>query len=120
MTPGPITERLRAIFRDELQDHARSIEHDLLALERDPEDAAKADLHTSLSRSVHSLKGASRVVGEDVIEAACHRLEKIFHPLRDGGLSADGSLFRLLLATVDAIRQIGDPVDAGGASAVQA
>lgn len=121
MSPGPISERLRAIFRDELQDHARSIEHDLLALERDPEAAAKADLHTSLSRSVHSLKGASRVVGEDVIEATCHRLEEILRLLDADDLPADGSLFRLLLATVDAIRLIGDPVRGpGGVAAVRA
>jgi two-component system chemotaxis sensor kinase CheA len=121
MTPGPISERLRAIFRDELEDHARSIEHDLLALERDPADGARADLHASLSRSVHSLKGASRVVGEDVIEAACHRLEEILHRLREG-LPPDGSLFRLLLATVDAIRQTGAPAGegSGGVGAVQA
>lgn len=122
MTPGPISERLKAIFRDEVQDHARSIEHDLLALERDPEAAAKADLHTSLARCVHSLKGASRVVGADVIEAASHRLEEILQLLRHGAVAADSSLFRLLLATVDAIRQAGEAVGQGtvGASAVQA
>jgi two-component system, chemotaxis family, sensor kinase CheA len=108
MTRPAISDRLMAIFRGELQDHVRSIEHDLLALERDPDPAAKADLHTSLFRSVHSLKGAARVVGEEAVETACHRLEGIFQQFSDGGLAVDASLFQLLLATVDAIRQTGD------------
>jgi two-component system chemotaxis sensor kinase CheA len=108
MTQAAITERLMAIFRGELQDRARAIEHDLLALERDPEPAVKADLCTSLLRSVHSLKGASRVVGEEVIETVCHRLEEIFQLFGDESWAADAPVFRLLLTTVDAIRQTGD------------
>jgi two-component system, chemotaxis family, sensor kinase CheA len=119
MSQPAITERLMSTFQGELQDHVRAIERDLLALERNPEPVAKAGLYTVLFRSVHSLKGASRVVGQAAVETACHRLEEIFQSLRDDGRSADSPLFQLLLATVDAIRrtgeligteQVGDPV----------
>jgi two-component system chemotaxis sensor kinase CheA len=104
MTQGGPSERLKATFRGELQDHMRSAERDLLALEGEADPAARAALHTSLFRAVHSLKGAARVVGEAALEMACHRLEEVFQRVRDGRLPTSPVLFRLLFEAVDVIR----------------
>jgi two-component system chemotaxis sensor kinase CheA len=104
MPQGKPSERLKATFRGELQDHMRSVERDLLALEGEQGAEARAALNRSLFRSVHSLKGAARVVGETALEAVCHRLEDAFQRLGDGRLSATPDLFRLLFEAVDVIR----------------
>lgn len=121
MPQGGPNERLRAIYLAELQDHMRSAEDDLLALERETDPQARVARYTSLFRAVHSLKGASRVVGEATLEAICHRLEDVFERLRGGELEASPQLFQLLLAAVDGIRQVGaDEAAPGVAAAVEA
>jgi len=109
-----VSRRLATIFEGELQDHARSIERDLLAIERGPEPAEMAELCNSLLRSAHSLKGAANVVGAQAIEAACHRLEEVFQALRDGRLAPERTLFQTLLAVVDSMRQAHGGSERGG------
>ena len=96
-----LSERLVSTFLVELEEHARAMERDVMALER--AEGAPAQIYTSLFRSAHSLKGAARVIGLDAIETACHRFEEIVEALRDGRLSADAGLCQLLLSAADAL-----------------
>lgn len=100
-----LSERLVSTFLVELEEHARAMERDVMALER--ADGAPAQIYTSLFRSAHSLKGAARVIGLDAIETACHRFEEIVEALRDGRLSADVGLCQLLLSAADALSASG-------------
>ena len=100
-----LSERLVSTFLVELEEHARAMERDVMALER--ADGAPAQIYTSLFRSAHSLKGAARVIGLDAIETACHRFEEIVEALRDGRLSADAGLCQLLLSAADALSASG-------------
>ncbi len=102
---APLTQRLMSTFLVELEEHVRAIERDVLALERGEGNAAQ--IHTSLFRSAHSLKGAARVVGLDAIETVCHRFEEIVQGLRDGRRKADAALFQLLLCVADALSATG-------------
>lgn len=102
---APLTQRLMSTFLVELEEHARAIERDVLALERG--EGNPAQIHTSLFRSAHSLKGAARVIGLDAVESACHRFEEIVQALRDGRRKADASLFQLLLSVADALSATG-------------
>jgi two-component system, chemotaxis family, sensor kinase CheA len=102
-----LTQRLMATFLGELEDHVRTLERELLALEKQPEPAARNDLFKILFRTAHSLKGAARSVGVEAIEAAGHRLEELFASGRDGRLSIDGAYFNLILPTIDDIREAG-------------
>jgi two-component system chemotaxis sensor kinase CheA len=111
MTEGGPNERLQAAFRGELQDHMRSVEADLLALERATKVAERAALCVSIFRSVHSLKGAARVVGETALELLCHRLEERLQGLRDGQVAPSPELLQTLLHAVDAIRATADGSD---------
>jgi two-component system chemotaxis sensor kinase CheA len=105
VTGASLNQRLMSTFLVELEEHVRAIERDVLALERG--DGAPAQIHTSLFRSAHSLKGAARVMGFDAIETACHRFEEIVQALRDGRLAAGAPLFQLLLSMADALSATG-------------
>lgn len=102
---APLIQRLMSTFLVELEEHVRSIERDVLALERG--EGNPAQIYTSLFRSAHSLKGAARVVGLDGIETVCHRFEEIVQALRDGRRTPDAGVFQLLLAVADALSASG-------------
>jgi two-component system chemotaxis sensor kinase CheA len=102
-----LVQRLMATFLAELEEHARSLNRDLLALEKDPAGEPRAELARTLFRTAHSLKGAARSVSVGPVETACHRLEGILAEVRDGGLRPAPELFQLLFATVDAIEDAG-------------
>lgn len=102
---APLARRLMSTFLVELEDHVRAIERDVLMLERG--EGNPSQIHASLFRSAHSLKGAARVIGLDAIESVCHRFEEIVQALRDGRRKADASLFHLFLAVADALSATG-------------
>jgi two-component system chemotaxis sensor kinase CheA len=99
--------RLMNTFLDELQEHVRALNRDLLALEKDPADCARAERLQELLRTAHSLKGAARSVDLAVIEEACHRLEDLLAAARDDPAAADPEWFALLFATADALEEAG-------------
>jgi two-component system, chemotaxis family, sensor kinase CheA len=104
MDKEQLIARLMQTFVDELDEHVRALERDLLALERDRDDAG---LLNSLSRTAHSLKGAARAVDVGLVERACHRLEEIFARIGDGKVEPDGPRLAVLLETVDALAEVG-------------
>ena len=112
MERDQLIQKLTATFLVELRDHVRTIERDLLSLERDADAAEQAVLYGSLFRTAHSLKGAARAVGAGLVETACHRLEEIVQAFRDGILAPDKEVIQLFLATADAIGEAGDMIGA--------
>jgi two-component system chemotaxis sensor kinase CheA len=114
MDKDDLVQRLMVTFVRELEDHARSLEHDLLALEKRPAPDVQAELFASLFRTAHSLKGSARTVRVNLLETTGHRLEEIFAAARDGRLPVDENFFELLLATVDAIGEVGHRLSANG------
>lgn len=98
---GALAARLLATFLDELDEQLRALDEDLLALERDPADAAHL---RSVFRIAHTLKGASAAAGVHAIEEVCHALESMCAVARDGGTPLVGSQISLLFAGSDALR----------------
>jgi two-component system chemotaxis sensor kinase CheA len=107
MDKNKLIERLMVTFLGELGEHVRSLNEELLALEKDPEGAGRTERLKVVFRAAHSLKGAARSVGVGPIEDACHRLETILASLRDGPLTFSPDLFALLFATADALEEAG-------------
>src|SRR5678810_1013410 len=105
MDKAVLIETLMSTFVEELADHVRSFNHDLLALESGQGDPAS--LLRSLFRTAHNLKGASRAVDVSAIESACHGLEDILARARDGQRPLDTEAFAVLFATADAIQDAG-------------
>jgi two-component system chemotaxis sensor kinase CheA len=114
-----LAARLLATFLDELDEQLRALDADLLALERDPADAARLK---SVFRVAHTLKGASRAAGVKVIEEVCHELESMCAVARDAGAPLASSQVSLLFAGSDALADAGrllrDGRDAGSSAVV--
>jgi two-component system, chemotaxis family, sensor kinase CheA len=105
MNKGALIESLMSTFVEEVADHVRSFNHDLLALESGQ--GEPASLLQSLFRTAHNLKGASRAVDVGLLESACHALENILARARDGERPLDAEAFEILFATADAIQDAG-------------
>jgi two-component system chemotaxis sensor kinase CheA len=97
---------LMATFLEELEGHVAALNRELLALEKAPSPARTEELMTSLLRTVHSVKGASRAVSEGIIELACHRLEEVLVAVNRGGRTSP-ELMELCFATADALDDAG-------------
>ncbi len=107
MDKSKLMQRLMATFLEELDEHVRTLNQDLLALEKQPAGDQRGQGLKALFRTAHSLKGAARSVNARVIEEACHRLEEILTAVRDGHLAFDPDLFALLFNTADALEEAG-------------
>src|SRR5437763_8050039 len=107
MDKGKLIQRLMATFLEELEEHVRTLNQELLALEKGPPAEERARRLKGLFRAAHSLKGAARSVNVQLIEGACHRLEEILAAARDGVLTLTPEHFALLFATADGIEEAG-------------
>jgi two-component system chemotaxis sensor kinase CheA len=101
-----LVARLKATFLEELDEHVRIFNRELLALEQEPSAPWEERVKT-LFRSAHSLKGAARAVSAARVEAICHRLEGVLASVRDSHLPPTKELFELLFAAADAIDHAG-------------
>ena len=102
MDRDKLLARLTATFLEELGEHVRVFNRELLALEQQPSEPSAERVKT-LFRAAHSLKGAARAVNAPRIEAMCHRLEGVLAAVRDGERPLTRELFELLFAAADAI-----------------
>jgi two-component system chemotaxis sensor kinase CheA len=107
MDKTKLIQRLMATFLEELEEHVRTLNQDLLALEKDPQGAERAQRLKSLFRTAHSLKGAARSVNVAPVEKACHHLEEALSAVRDGTRDLDPDLFALLFRAADALEEAG-------------
>lgn len=92
-------------FVEEVAEHVRDFNRDLLALEGGHGDSQA--LLQSLFRTAHNLKGAARAVDVASIETVCHGIEDILAPARDGEKALDAEAFRILFAAADTIHETG-------------
>jgi two-component system, chemotaxis family, sensor kinase CheA len=107
MDKGKLIQRLMATFLDELEEHVRTLNQELLALEKGPPAEEAEQRLKAVFRAAHSLKGAARSVSVHPIEAACHQLEEILAAARDGSRTLGPEHFALLFATADGIEEAG-------------
>jgi two-component system chemotaxis sensor kinase CheA len=98
-----LLQQLKATFLDELRDHVDTMNRSLLALEKEPAEAERAELLKTLFRSAHTLKGASAAVGGDPLPEVCHQLEEILSGLQQERLSLSPELFSLLFRVIDGV-----------------
>ena len=94
-------------FLEELEEHVRTLNQELLALEKGPPAEEAGQRLKAVFRAAHSLKGAARSVSLPLIEGACHQLEEILAAARDGLLTLGAEHFALLFATADGIEEAG-------------
>ncbi|MEO5341183.1 MAG: chemotaxis protein CheA [Magnetococcus sp. MYC-9] len=95
----------------------QTLEADILALERAPEDPA--GIHR-IFRGFHTLKGGARGAKWPTMADFAHRIETLLSRLRDGDLSLSAELVSLLLRAVDLLPLLlAEAQGEGGAAAGQ-
>ena len=103
-------------FLVESQEAMDQVDRDLVELEKEPKSRPTWD---RILRAVHSLKGTCGFLGLSKLEGITHTGESLLTKLRDGEMALDSAMTSVLLALVDAIRQILAAVKASGAEGEQ-
>jgi len=88
-------------FLVESYENLDRLDHDLVALERAPEDA---ETLSSIFRTIHTIKGTCGFLGFSKLESVTHVGENLLGKLRDRELSLDAAIVSGLLQLVDAVR----------------
>ena len=107
MDQEALQRRLMDVFLGELEEHVRSLNDGLLALEKQAGADERTECVRGLFRAAHSLKGAAGSVGVKPIETACHHLEEILGAVRDGSITLGPEYFDVIYAAADAIADAG-------------
>lgn len=91
------------LYRQEADTHAKTLTSGILNLERcdDPAKAAEP-----LMRAAHSIKGAARMVGFDVVVELAHAMEDCFVAAQNGDIKIEESHIDVLLKTIDTISDL--------------
>ena len=116
MNRDELIRRLTATFLEELAEHVRVFNAELLLLEQNPPAARREEAIHSLFRAAHSLKGAARAVSATGIEGVAHRLEDLLARIRDGKRELTPDLFRVLFAAADGFEGAGARFAEGSAA----
>jgi len=89
---------LLALFEEEAKEHLETLESDLLALEKTPDDA---DLISKLFRAMHSIKGGAGFAGLHAVGSLSHAAEDVMMEVREGRLKASHEVVDALLSAAD-------------------
>src|SRR5579875_213473 len=98
-------------FLVESHENLSRLDQELVALEKEPQDAA---LLASIFRTMHTIKGTCGFLGFSILEAISHEAENLLSQLRDGKRRFTPLLGSLILETVDATRQVLASIEANG------
>jgi two-component system, chemotaxis family, sensor kinase CheA len=91
-----------ATFREEAEEHLRTLSGNLTALEESPTDA---DAIEGAFRATHTLKGAARSVGLADVEGLCQGLESDLSDIKGGRLSLTPERLGRLQEGMDGMRR---------------
>src|SRR5207253_7754378 len=108
-------EGLMPFYLDETDEQIAGLNEMLLQLERAPGDEKAL---REAFRLVHSIKGASTVMGFAQVKALAHHLETFFERLRAGTRALDRPSLDLFFACLDALRDYHVDLRARGQSDV--
>ncbi|MDM8523237.1 response regulator [Desulfococcaceae bacterium HSG8] len=90
-------------YLDELKENMLLIDSGILTLKKNPEDENEL---ARLLRTLHTIKGSSRMLKFNHIEKIVHGLENVFKGVKEGKYSITRDLIRLVFITTDYL-QIG-------------
>jgi two-component system chemotaxis sensor kinase CheA len=99
-------------FLVESHENLDQLDRDLVALEREPE---SRDLLGSIFRTIHTIKGTSGFLAFGRLESVTHVGENLLARLRDGKMSMSPQTTDVLLAMVDAVRDLLAAIEQTGA-----
>jgi two-component system chemotaxis sensor kinase CheA len=100
--PVGFDDEMIGLFCEESQDLLQEMEQGVLALERNPADAASID---TVFRVFHTFKGNAGVLKLVVLQRLTHELESVLDAARRGQLMLDREAIDLILAGGDVLRR---------------
>ncbi|MGH9700556.1 MAG: chemotaxis protein CheW [Candidatus Acidiferrales bacterium] len=98
-------------FLVESHENLDRLDQELILLEKDP---ANAQILAGIFRTIHTIKGTCGFLGFSKLEAIAHAGENLLSKLREGKMAFTPESATILLATVDAIRQILASIESSG------
>lgn len=98
-------------FLLETQENLAQLDGDLITLEKQPR--SKGTL-ANVFRTFHSIKGTAGFVGLVKLQALTHSAESLLSKLRAAELTFNAEIASVLLAVVDAVRQMLSAIEADG------
>lgn len=101
-----ILQELMQTFQVEAQEHLRTLNQSLLALERVINTGERTPHLQTAFRAAHSLKGAARAVNIGEIERLSHAIESLLQQARDQGRVLDADTCDVLYTALDTIGDI--------------
>ncbi len=110
VTPGLSMELIES-FRQETEERLQSVQEQLRMLEANPADA---DLTLAIRRSIHTVKGASAMVGHVSMSRLAHRMEDLLDALATNAIGYNDETKNLLYLAADALTDLA--ATAGGKS----
>lgn len=91
------------LFKSEAESHSAALNRDLVAIEGNPSDLSQVE---PLMRAAHSIKGAARIVGLDLIVELAHAMEDCFVAVQKGTETLTSERVDQLLAGVDVMDEL--------------
>jgi two-component system, chemotaxis family, sensor kinase CheA len=98
-------------FLIESYENLDRLDRDLISLEKDPDNR---ETLASVFRTIHTIKGTSGFLAFNKLEAVTHVGESLLARLRDGQLALNPEITTVLLAMVDAVREMLASIETGG------
>ncbi len=89
-------------FLDELNENIQKVDSSILVLKKDPEN--EEELNTLL-RSLHTVKGSSRMLKFNTLEKIAHGIENVFKGIKDGRYGIDKQIVQLVFITTDYFKE---------------
>jgi len=99
------------LFISEAKEHVRSMNENIVSLEKNADDREKID---SLFRQAHSIKGMAASMGYDAIAQLAHSMEDLMERVRKKDISFSVGVADLLLEGADLLHVMLRDVEAGG------
>lgn len=101
------------LFKEEVETHCAALSEGLLAIESNPDDLVRIE---PLMRAAHSVKGAARIIGLDLVVRLAHAMEDCLVNAQQGRERLSPGRVDQLLRGVDLLAQAGamDEADIAG------
>jgi two-component system chemotaxis sensor kinase CheA len=90
-------------FFVETKELMETLSQDLLKLEKDPKDS---ELHNTIFRAVHTVKGTSSFLGFDQVTELAHKFEELLNKVRKKELTVTSAAMDVVLEAYDVLKEL--------------
>lgn len=104
-------EKFLHLFLDEFRDNIQAAENQLVVLKNDPENT---DALAMLLRTLHTIKGSTRMLEFKQTEELVHGLETVFTGVHEGRLNVDTRVTKFFFLVADYLRFSSESIQESG------